>query len=119
MSNGVLLLDGSLKPVLSMGIPVPPLLRPDKGYFCLVSAHDALPFNLAMGWAQRYRLKVNTIANIAGRIGNIEEVVFVTGGGGKAAIVEDDLFSLIRVEILAFFTVETSKRLSVQKMGCL
>ena len=101
-----------------MGIPVPPLLCPDKVYFCLISMHDTLPFNLTVGWAQSYRLKVNTVANIAGRISHIGEVVLVTGGGDKPAIVEDNLFSLIRIEILAIFTIETSKRLPIQKVGC-
>ena len=80
--------------------------------------HHALPFNLAVGRAQSHRLKMNVVANIAGRIGHFGEVVLVTGGGDKAAIAEDNLFSLIGVELLAFFTIETSKRFSIQKMGC-
>jgi hypothetical protein len=75
----MLLLQGSLKPVLSMGIPVPPLLRPDKGYFCLISMHGTLPCNLTVGWAQSYRLKMNTVASLAGSIGCAGEVVFVAG----------------------------------------
>jgi len=75
----MLLLQGSLKPVLSMGIPVPPLLRPDKGYFRLISVHGTLPRNLAVGWAQSYRLKMNAVASLAGRIGYIGEVVFIAG----------------------------------------
>ena len=100
-----------------MGIPVPSLLCPDKGYFCLISMHDPLPFNLAVGRAQGHHLKMNAVANIAGRIDRIGEVVLVTGGGDKAAITEDNFFSLIRIELLAFFTIETSKRFPIQKMG--
>jgi len=97
-----------------MSIPVPPLFGPDKGDFCLISMHNALPFNLAVSWAQSYRLKVNAVANFTGRISHIGEVVLVTGGRNKPTIVEDYLFRLIRIEILAFFTIETSKRLSIQ-----
>jgi len=62
-----------------MGIPVPPFLRPDKGYFHLISVHGALPCNLAVGWAQSYRLKMDAVASLAGRIGYIGEAVFVAG----------------------------------------
>ena len=116
MSSNVLLHERPLKPVFSVGIPVPPLLCPDKGYFCLISIHYALPFNLAVGRAQSHRLKMNAVADIAGRIGDIGEVVLVTGGGDKSAIAEDNLFSLIGVELLAFLTIETSKRFPIQKM---
>lgn len=118
MRSSVLLLEGSLKPVLSMGIPVPPLLGPDKGHFCLISMHNALPCNLTVCWAQSYRLKVNAVANFAGGISHIGEVVLVTRGRNEPTIVEDNLFILIRIEILAFFTIETSKRLSIQEVGC-
>jgi len=50
---------------------------------------------------------MNAVAILAGGIGYIREVVPVTGRGDKPAVVEDDLFSLIRIERLAFFAIET------------
>lgn len=76
-----------------------------------------LQTRLDMCCSQGYRLKMDAVAIFAGRIGCIGEVVFVAGSWDKPTIVEDDLFSFIRIERMALFAIQTSKRFAVQKMG--